>query len=146
MAVGIRRFRESRAAGRNHARSIKRGWTERLRDETVGCLAELAVAHAKGVPWSRSVNTFKKIPDVDGHEVRATWRPDGHMPIREDDPDDRWYIFVVGDGPVMTIVGSMRGRDAKQDRWLRNPHGRRPAWFVPQAALLRRRPRLAVVS
>lgn len=147
VAVGLRRFQESRASGRDHARSITRGWTERLRDETVGCLAELAVARAKDVEWSRSVNTFKRVPDVDGHEVRATWRADGRLIVRDDDPGDRWFIFVTGDGPAMTIHGSIRGRDAKQDCWLSDPHGRRPSWFVPQHALLRRsRPHLAAVS
>jgi hypothetical protein len=29
----------------------------------------------------------------------------------------------------------MKGSDAKRDEWWRNPHGHRPAWFVPQEAL-----------
>ena len=61
-------------------------------------------------------------------EVRGSNRPNGYLIVRADDPLDSWYVLLVGPflngpDPYMTLVGGIKGRDAQQDRWLRDPHG-----------------------
>jgi hypothetical protein len=53
--------------------------------------------------------------------------------VRDNDPSDRYYFLVVGEPPTFRVAGWIKGVDAKQDQWLRNPgKGRKQAWFVPQ--------------
>jgi len=42
---------------------------------------------------------------------------------------------VVGTAPEFRICGWMKGMDMKQDKYAKNPHGRSPAFFVPQKDL-----------
>lgn len=136
--VGLARFTESRAAGRNpHMSQAGRSDAERIRHETLGCMAEAAVAQHIGIPFPATVNTFHTIPDVGPFEVRSTDRPNGRLIVRDNDHEDRPYVLVTGDGitPVLRLVGWLYGWEARDGRWLRNPHGRRPCWMVPQHAL-----------
>lgn len=122
--------------GLNHASTYRRSYAERVREETVGACGEMALCKAKNWFFSPTVNTFHGTPDVgDRWEVRATERQDGSLIIRDNDDEFRWYVLVVGEPPVMRIAGYIRGFEAKRDEWLRDPHGHRPAWFVPQSAL-----------
>lgn len=109
------------------------GWTEHIE----GACAELAVAKALGIYWDGSVDTFKGRPDLPGAvEVRRRSRDDWDLIVRPDDPDDAWFVLVVGSCPVYRIVGMMLGRQAKQDCWRQEYGGRPAAFFVPQADLL----------
>lgn len=122
--------------GLNHASTYRRTYAERVREETVGACGEMALCKAMNWFFSPTVNTFHGSPDVgDRWEVRATERENGSLIVRDNDADDRWYVLVVGEPPVLRIAGYIRGSDAKQAEWLRDPHGHRPAWFVPQSAL-----------
>jgi hypothetical protein len=126
----------SNAAKWNHASTYQRDLMTRLREEIVGVCGEMAFCKGMRRFWSPSVNTFHAIADVgENIEIRSTDRDDGSLIIRENDDPDRWYVLVTGNPPEMTIRGCIRGADALQDQWLRNPHGHRLAWFVPQAAL-----------
>lgn len=81
-----------------------------------------------------SVNTFKKIPDISGFEVRTRSHEDYDLIIRKDDPDDRIYVLVVGEGCRFRIVGWIRG--AEKYTFQTKTFNRRPkAWFIPQSAL-----------
>jgi len=134
--VANQRLAISNEKSLNHASTYERPHLERIEQEITGACAEMVVAKCLGKFWSPSVNTFHVTPDIEPNiEVRATTRVDGSLVVRDNDPDDRWYVLVVGSPPTMTVVGCLRGSDAKQDQWLRNPHGHRPAWFVPQSAL-----------
>jgi hypothetical protein len=134
--VANQRLAISNEKSLNHASTYKRTHLERIEQEITGACAEMVVAKCLGKFWSPSVNTFHSTPDIEPNiEVRATTRTDGSLVVRDNDSDDRWYILVVGSPPTMTVVGCLRGSDAKQDQWLRNPHGHRAAWFVPQSAL-----------
>jgi hypothetical protein len=72
-------------------------------------------------------------------EVRATTRRDGRLIIRDNDHPDRPYVLAVGDPyavePVIELRGWLWGWEARRREWLRDPHGRRPCWMVPQSAL-----------
>ena len=135
--VGVRRFEQSCVHGLNHASTYQRGWLERLWQEVVGAAGERAFAKARGTYWDGSVNTFHHVPDVGQWEVRATDRPDGSLIIRDNDDPSRWYALVIADPPRFTIAGAILGAHARRPEWLRDPHGHRPSWFVPQSALVR---------
>lgn len=101
----------------------------------MGAVGELAFAKYREIPWDESVDTYHGTPDVGGVEVRATTYEDGHLVIRDNDADDRIFVLVTGSAPEVEIRGWIRGADAKRDEFLRDPHGYRQAWFVPQDAL-----------
>jgi len=135
VAVGMRRMVTSQRRGDNHASTYQRTWLERTREETIGACGELAFCKAYDIAWPESVDTFHHIPDVAGVEIRACHRDGACLIIRDNDDDDRWYYLITGEPPEMMIRGCIRGRDAKRDAWVRDPHGHRRAWFVPQEAL-----------
>lgn len=132
------RMSESKKQGLNHATTYSRTDEKRIEEETVGACGEMALAKALGLGgFKPAVNTFHNVTDLPANiEVRATRRTNGRLIIRDNDPSDRWYFLVVGEPPVMNIVGFILGKDAKRELWLTNPNGYRPAWFVPQSALI----------
>lgn len=135
--TAVLRMVVSSASKMNHASTYERSWLRRLEEEVVGAAGEIAVAKSVGAFHIGSVNTFHRVPDVLGNlEVRATSREDGCLIVRDNDPDDRPYVLVVGEAPNLRIAGYCWGADAKRDEFLRNPHGHRLAWFVPQSSLL----------
>ena len=88
------------------------------------------------------MNTFHSIADVGRNvEVRCTDLADGCLIVRANDAPERWYVLVTGKPPTFTVRGYIRGADARRPEYMRDPHGHRPAWFVPQSHLtpLRRR-------
>lgn len=136
--VGVLRFKMSGNAGLNpHQSQEGRSDEHRIWHETLGCMAEAAVAQHLGIAYPGSVNTFHSVPDVGPFEVRATNRANGCLIVRDNDPPERPYVLVVGDGyrPVVELRGWLYGHEARDRRWLRNPHGRRPCWMVPQRFL-----------
>lgn len=111
-------------------------FNERLLIDIRGTCGELAVAKLFNKYWAPSVNTFHTVPDIEPNiEVRTSEHPNASLIVRDNDPDDRWYVLVVGVPPVMDVRGFIRGSEAKRDEWMRDPGGRRPSWFVPQSAL-----------
>ena len=120
----------------NHASTYERDHLTRMQQEITGACGEMAVCKALGRFWTPSVNTFHNVPDIPPNiEVRTCQDNAGSLIVRDNDADDRWYVLVTGKPPTMTVVGFIRGSDAKRDQWLRNPGGHRPSWFVPQSAL-----------
>ena len=136
--VANQRLTISNEKSLNHASTYGRDHLKRIEEEVIGACAEAVAAKYLGKWWSPSVNTFHEIPDIlPNIEVRGTADPSNCLIVRENDADERWFILVVGKPPTMTVIGCIQGVDAKQDQWLRNPNGHRPAWFVPQSALRR---------
>lgn len=135
--VAAMRMATSNVAGLNHSSTYSRDYLQRLQEETVGACGELCAAKALNVFWWPSINEFHHTSDLPGDiEVRTTCDKTNSLIIRNNDPDHRAYVLVTGRPPTMTVVGWMTGADAKQDRFLRDPHKYRPAWFVPQSALV----------
>ncbi len=121
----------------NAATTYKRSLNQRINEEVVGAVGEIAIAKTLDAFHIGSVNTFHRVPDcIADTEVRATSFENGSLIIRDNDPENRCYVLVVGEAPTVRIAGWIMGYDAKQDEWIKNPHGHRTAWFVPQSALM----------
>ncbi len=114
---------------------VERGWRERYLREFQGAFAEAAFCHLIDVPWSRSVNTFHNVPDVEPDwEIRST-HEDGHcLLLRDNDPPERRYVLAVvnrlADHPTVKFVGAITGTEGRKRGIERDPGGKRPAWFV----------------
>ena len=96
--------------------------------------AEMAVAKALKIYWDGSVNTYSA-PDVGVFQVRHTPILTGKLIVRPKDSDSETFIFIVGSSPDFEIKGYMTGKEAKQDKYLADPHGKAPCWMVPQEEL-----------
>jgi len=126
------RMLESDKKGLNHSTTYKRTLEERLIEETVGILGELAVFNFLG-QGKLMINTFHKIADAGKDvECRATHHQNGSLIVRDNDDDNRRYILVTVNRNEATLHGWMFGHEAKQKQFERNPNNYRPAWFVPQ--------------
>jgi hypothetical protein len=100
-----------------------------------GAMGELAVSLALGVAWNNALETWGQ-PDAGPFQVRLASRASYSLIIRPKDKDSEIFILVLGHAaPTFRLVGWILGRDAKQDRWRKNPGGDASAWFVPQSAL-----------
>lgn len=101
-----------------------------------GCRGEMAFAKGMNRYWTGSGCTYHLDDDVGSVQIRTTSHVHGCLLVRpgEGALDDPW-VLVVGEGSDYCIVGWMWGRDARRDKWLRDPAGRPPAYFVPQEAL-----------
>jgi hypothetical protein len=130
------RMMVSMAMRMNAATTYERSLNQRMNEEVIGAVGEIAIAKTLNAFHIGSVNTFHRVPDcIADTEVRSTPLENGSLIIRDNDANDRYYVLVVGEAPKVRIVGWILGEDAKQDKWIRNPHGHRKAWFVPQEAL-----------
>jgi hypothetical protein len=101
-----------------------------------GAAAEMAVSKYLHLYWSGHVNNFTGDDVQGGRQVRSTGYEDGKLIVRPADSDDALFILVVAYPPVYSIRGGILGRDAKVDKYWRDPgNGDAPAWWVPQDAL-----------
>ena len=96
--------------------------------------AEVALAKHLGVFWDGSVGTGKAI-DVGKYQVRHTPRENGALIIRPRDSDFEQFVLVTGVAPDFIIRGWILGVDGKVQKYLRDPNGKFPAYFVPQSDL-----------
>lgn len=130
------RILSSASIGINHQSTYKRTMAKRICEEFVGACAEVAISKATGRYFTPSVGTFHRVPDfMNDCEIRATDLATGCLIVRDNDPSDRKYLLAIVDGDVVTFAGGLPGVEAKQDRFLRDPHGYRQSWFVPQSEL-----------
>lgn len=131
--VGVMRRMESRKSDRqdNHGYSPEAPWD----DEIESAIAEMAAAKERGVFWDATLCNFKNADLGADKQVRHTKRQGGSLIIRPEDSDDHRYILVVGIAPDYRVCGWIWGHEAKQERWLRSPNNRPPAYFVPQEVL-----------
>ena len=131
------RMTASRYADRNQARSVNRTWFQHLKDELVGVIAENGYCKWKGIYPSREVDTFHRVADTaDGAEIRSITNANNCLIVRNDDPKERPYVLVLVDSnAVCSMLGWVYGYEARQDKWLRDPGGKRASWFVPQESL-----------
>jgi hypothetical protein len=127
------RMIESHGMGLNPASTYVRTPIERLQEETAGTFAEIAMARLVGVrDWTPLVNTFHNVADcLHDIEVRATTLFNGRLIVRDNDADDRRYVFFIVNGQNAWAYGWCYGADAKKAKYEDNPNGYRLAWFVP---------------
>ena len=77
-----------------------------------GACAELAVAKHMKLFWSGHTRSFKN-EDVGPLHVRSTTHKDGHLIVKDNDPDDAVFVLVTCACPVYTIVGGISGARAR---------------------------------
>lgn len=132
--VGLTRHTESRRKGTEDGSNSEVG--QRLSDDMLGAQAEYAFCKWRGCEWEAHVNTYHSVPDVAPFfEVRAIRNPGHSLIVRPNDAPDRLYVLLCGDGNAFYVRGWLGGAEARQDQWWRNPHNKKPAWFVPQSFL-----------
>lgn len=100
-----------------------------------GSGGEMAVAKALGIYYGGSVNTFKTEGDIGNLEVRTRSKSDYELLVRPDDNDEAVFVHVTGTLPKFKVHGWLKGKDAKQPKWLQDYGNRPPAYFVPNSAL-----------
>lgn len=99
-----------------------------------GALGELALAKYLRVYWSGK-GEFRG-GDVGSLQVRTSGYHNGHLLLHHEDNDDDQFWFVTGVNGVYVVRGWIYGFDGKKEEFWREDTGR-PAFFVPQSALLR---------
>lgn len=101
-----------------------------------GAIGECAAAKFLNVFWCGTVNTFKHVLDVgERFEVRSVASLDRRLIVRQDDPDDRYFISVAVHADTCFIKGFLLAKDAKKGKWLKDFNDREPAYFVSNDAL-----------
>lgn len=99
-----------------------------------GALGEIVIAKHFKIFWGKgSYGT----DDVGPYEVRQTHHAHGSLIVHPDDKDEKRYYLVTGILGRYVIRGYMFARDAKQEKYWRDPQGKnRWAFFVPQSDLI----------
>ena len=128
--VGARRTISGFTRDKSGQQDPNWGW----HSDIEGAAGEMAVAKALNIYYDGSVGTFKA-PDVGEFQVRHSERPEGSLIVRENDSSSEIFILVTGKAPNYVVRGYILGLDAKKERFIRNPNGKTPAWFVPQNSL-----------
>lgn len=138
----IRTF-ESRKQNLNHEKTYKRNFNERITQEVIGTLGELAVLDFFNVKRDPLVNTFHSAADVlDDIEVRSTNYSNGHLILRHHDLTNRKYVLCTVTYDAVRIMGWIDAKEGMVDKYYRseektkslfkNPRVLKPAWFIPQ--------------
>jgi hypothetical protein len=126
----------SSAIGLNHATTYTRSMIERFEQEVVGACGEIGVGKWIGKWFVPSVGTFHRVPDcLQDVEVRATRNFDGCLIVRGNDSPKRRFILALVDGLRVRLAGWILGAEARDPKWVADPHGHRSAWFVKQPGL-----------
>ena len=99
-----------------------------------GCLSEFAVAKYLNVFWSGKLGIYTP-GDVGSIEVRSSQKYENSLIVRKGDLDQAKFVFLTGVNGSYLIHGWITGSEAKQDRYLRSPNNREPAYFVPKNKL-----------
>lgn len=104
-----------------------------------GCLGEMVVAAYLNVYWAGAAYDT---PDVAGWlEVKTRRSHDFELTLHKQSRDDLPFVLVTGANGSYRIHGWIYGRDGKRPEYWKDPSGdsgkrKRPAFFVPQKALL----------
>ena len=127
--VAVQRNVENIFAGRHHkfGAGSDNGWTMHIE----GAAGEMAFAKWADRYWSGSLGNLKA-DDVGSVQVRTTSGHNNRLILHAEDPDDRRFVLLTGLAPRFIIRGWIWGRDAKQEKYWKDPAGGRPAFFVPQ--------------
>jgi hypothetical protein len=136
--IGCRRRAESKDRGRidNHGLGKADFWGIDIE----GAAAEMAYCKFRGKFWSGSVNSFKGPDCGENVQIRSTHHDYGSLIIRHQDPDNDFYVLMVGVSPTFKVCGWIKGVDGKSEAFAQSPNGRPPAFFVPQHRLNKFKP------
>ena len=132
--VGVLRHHESIKDGRKPDPTLDPN-TNLLFMDIEGALGELCVAKVRDRYFSATVNNFKDADLGKDVQVRTTSKHHYGLIVRPKDNPNHFYFLVTGMSPTFCVRGWMKGSDAMQDKYMSEPNGRPPAWFVPQKDL-----------
>lgn len=133
--VGQARQSENRRSNRRGAYGFVGNREEGERIDVQGACAELAFSKATGRPWAADTAHPQRFSDVDGEQIRSTTHAAGHLILHDDDADDQRFWLVIAKPPRFGVVGHIIARDGKRSVYWNERTGR-PAYFVPQHALV----------
>lgn len=126
-----------------HMLSEHRGYTERrinqkispVRMNQIGQLGEMVVAKCLGLYWGGGSFTFAKADLAHNIEVRTISRASLGLKVRPRDVATKRVVGVLLPEDLKTrqfdVVGWKPASEAKDDRWLCNPYGKGPVYYVP---------------
>lgn len=105
----------------------------------LGAAGELAVAHVLGLrsflyqETEAKRGSFDLPPNID---VKTRSKHYYDLICQLDEKPGKTLVLVTMQNRTTLIHGWMRSQDAMQEQWRKDPAGGRPAYFVPQSALL----------
>jgi len=131
--VGLVRFDEANSRGYENKHGL--GKSQQVIVHMVGARGEAAFCKAAGLVWPAHINTFMA-PDV-GEDIQIQTRTKDYydLIVRPNDNELHRFVLVLGLYRRFTIVGWIRGVDAKVKKFEKAYGNRPPAWFVPQKSL-----------
>jgi len=133
--VGTQRHYRCEIKGSKQMHGFDKEQIDSLANDIHGAGGELAAAKALKLYWPATVDTFDK-PDIgENTQVRTAQKDNYSLIIRESAKDNEIYVHVTGRLPFYKVWGYIRAGDAKQDKYIKAPNGRPPAWFVPASDL-----------
>jgi len=131
--AGVARTVENIRDGKKHNYGAQDKDTWQITIE--GALGECALAKYLGVYWDGK--GIMRGPDVGDMDVRTAWRDNSHLLVHPNDSDDRKFWLLTGLNGKYVIRGWILGKDAKKQEYWKDMQGtNRPAYFVPQTALI----------
>lgn len=101
----------------------------------LGAMSEYAVAQWLNLFWDGHVGQIDCSDVGNCVEVRTIRRRELRMIAHDDDSSIAPFVLVLGEPPNFTLLGWLRGSDAKQPKYRDDPAGGRPAFFVPLSDL-----------
>lgn len=109
-----------------------------LQIHKIGAAGEMALAKAMNWYFNGHINTYKIGYDVYKTQVRTATKSSHRLIVREDDKSDDIFVLVLKDEnneQKFQIKGWLKGSQAKNNKYLQNPHNWKLAYFVPQSEL-----------
>jgi hypothetical protein len=98
-----------------------------------GALGEMALAKHLGIYWDGKGTM--RAPDVGDVDVRTRSKHTYDLIVHDRDDDGRFIYLLTGGNGEYRFHGGIYARDAKHERYWKDPAGGRPAYFVPQSHL-----------
>ncbi len=131
--VGVsRHIKGARKAGQYGADNARVGW----QINCDGACGELVLAKYRNVYWDGSLGNFGAA-DVGRIQVRTNPNEWGDLILHPKDANDDIFVLVLShDAPMFHLRGWIKAGEGKHDKWWRDGTKNRPAFFVPQDALI----------
>jgi len=99
----------------------------------MGSYAEFAAARVLNLYPGFTVNNFTG-PDLEPNiEIRSA--PKGRLILSDQDQPFRKFILVLGEAPILEVVGWIWGYEGQKPEFIFAANGRPPAYFVPRESL-----------
>ncbi len=98
-----------------------------------GAMGEFALAKHLGIFWDGKGEW--RMRDVGDFDVRTRSKDYYDLIVHDGDEDDRFIYLLTGVNGRYKVHGGMYAREAKQEKYWKDPAGGRPAYFVPQRDL-----------